>query len=110
MEIKGKNALITGSAAGIGQATAFALADAGAAGIPEAVGTAGASLGAVDGFGTNRLVISGSSVQPPANKSIVATIKIGATGDVEHDVSRRGFMVGSLSESGSEANRSELTR
>ena len=33
MEIKGKNALITGSAAGIGQATAFALADAGAAGI-----------------------------------------------------------------------------
>ena len=33
MEIKGKNALITGSAAGIGQATACALADAGAAGI-----------------------------------------------------------------------------
>ncbi|MEO2183567.1 MAG: beta-ketoacyl-ACP reductase, partial [bacterium] len=33
MEIKGKNVLITGSAAGIGQATAFALADAGAAGI-----------------------------------------------------------------------------
>lgn len=33
MDIKGKNALITGSAAGIGQATAFALADAGAAGI-----------------------------------------------------------------------------
>ncbi|MGV0034115.1 MAG: SDR family NAD(P)-dependent oxidoreductase [Candidatus Azotimanducaceae bacterium WSBS_2022_MAG_OTU7] len=33
MEIKGKNALITGAAAGIGQATAFALADAGAAGI-----------------------------------------------------------------------------
>ncbi|MFP6805153.1 MAG: SDR family NAD(P)-dependent oxidoreductase [Pseudomonadales bacterium] len=33
MEIKGKNALITGSAAGIGQAAACALADAGAAGI-----------------------------------------------------------------------------
>ncbi len=33
MEIKGKNVLITGSAAGIGQATAFALADARAAGI-----------------------------------------------------------------------------
>ncbi len=33
MEITGKNALITGAAAGIGQATAFALADAGAAGI-----------------------------------------------------------------------------
>jgi 3-oxoacyl-[acyl-carrier protein] reductase len=33
MEINGKNALITGAAAGIGQATAFALADAGAAGI-----------------------------------------------------------------------------
>jgi len=33
MEIKGKNALITGFAAGIGHATGFALADAGAAGI-----------------------------------------------------------------------------
>jgi len=33
MDIKGKNALITGAAAGIGQATAFALAYAGAAGI-----------------------------------------------------------------------------
>lgn len=33
MDIKAKNALITGSAAGIGRATAIALADAGAAGI-----------------------------------------------------------------------------
>lgn len=33
MDIRGKNALITGGAAGIGQATAYALADAGAAGI-----------------------------------------------------------------------------
>jgi hypothetical protein len=60
-------------------------------------------LEAIDGFGTNRLVISGSSVQPPAKINSAAAASIGATvnidnGDVENNdfenaVSRRGVIV-----------------
>jgi hypothetical protein len=73
----------------------------------------GASLEAVDGFGTSRLVISGSSVQPPAKIIRATDARIGATvnvdngdvenSDLENDVFRRGVMVRSLSESVSHA-------